>query len=135
MTSFDVSFVGATPEDLQKRLDELSSGVSESANDALKETAEEVKQDIERTAPHATGAYENSWYIQEIDEDEVWLLSDSDQAPHNKYIMLPNQKFVGHPNSDLPAAGIYHNVEGVAKQHRDSLRNNFASSLTDLFDV
>lgn len=133
MVDTEVEFIGNSPEDIQKKLEKLGNGASESADEALRETAEEVKADIEKTAPHDTGRYENSWYISEVAEDEVWVLSSSNDAPHNQYIMLPNQNFVGHPNSDLPRAGIYHNVEGVAKQHTSNFRRNFVSALTDLF--
>lgn len=133
MSDFSVEFIGDTPEDMQKRLTALSHAVDEGTDEALLEAAEDVKEDIEDTAPVDTGDYQGSWYIQEIDEDEVWVLSDSNEAPHNKYLMLPNSNFVGSGGADVPSLGIYHNVEGIAKQHQSSLRLSLSNMLDNLF--
>ena len=134
MTDFDVSFVGAGPEGLDEQIDSLTSGISEKTDEALKETAQEIKEDIEDTAPVDTGDYRDSWYIVEGDEETVFILSDGNAAPHNKYLLLPNQNFVGSPGADIPSQGIYHNVKGVAESHQTGLKNNLSNILMDFFE-
>jgi len=129
MSDFGVEIIGDDPEDLANRLDSSTAGVKSEVNDALIETAEEIKEEIEDTAPVDTGAYKNSWYIEPIAEDQVWILSSSDEADYNKYLMLPNQNFVGSANADVPSQGIYHNVEGIGKKHRKKLASGVANKI------
>lgn len=129
MANFDVEMVGDTPGEVSGKLDSMSSGMGDKTDEALLKEAREIKTKIEDTAPVDTGAYQGSWYIAQIDEDEVWILSSSDEAEHNKFLMLPNLNFVGSSGADLPAQGIYHNVEGIAKRHRKSFNSNVADEI------
>jgi len=129
MADFSVEQIGDDPEDLANKLSSSGITLKSEVNDALMETAEEIKAEIEETAPVDTGAYEGSWYIEPIAEDEVWVLSSGDEAEHNKYLMLPNQNFVGSSGADLPAQGIYHNVEGIAKRHQKQMNTSVADKI------
>lgn len=126
MADFDVEFVGDEPGDIEQRLAKLGTQGQTRANRALLQTAEEVKDEIEETAPVDTGEYQNSWYILQVAEDEVWVLNS---AEHAKFVMLPNQVMVNSSKADLPASGILHNVEGIAKGHQKKLNMNFAEQL------
>lgn len=133
MVEFDVEMTGTDPDDLAKRLSSTGTLKSD-VNDALMEEAEKIKTKIEDSAPVDTGAYESSWYIEAIDEDEVWVLSSGEDAPYNQYLMLPNQNFVGSSNADLPAQGIYHNVEGIAKNHQKQFSSGIANQIQSFID-
>lgn len=119
--SFDVETIGTDPAELSSKMAEGFGVTKKDVNDTLLEVAEEIKQAEEDTSPVDTGAYRDSWYIEPIAEDEVLILSDGDDAPHNKYVMLPNQRFVGNPKADIPSQGILHNYKGVAKRNADLL--------------
>lgn len=130
MTEFDVEFVGDTPGDMERRLAETATEGRRRTNQALRETAEEVKEDLEKTSPVDTGEYQDSWYIAPISNEEVWILNEAD---HAKYVMLPNSKMIGSAKADLPAQGILHNVKGVAREHSDSYRNTLIDKLQEMF--
>ena len=132
MVDFDVETIGNDPDEIAGKLAALGAGVGESTNEALLQTAEDIKGQIEDEAPVDTGAFENSWYILEVAEDEVWILSDSDTAPHNKFIMLPNSRFQGHPNADNPATGVYFDAEAIAKSNRSSVNTEMNGFLWNL---
>jgi len=132
MTDFQVEQIGNDPDEMANKLSSLASGVGDSTNEALLESAREIKAEIEEEAPHDTGAFENSWYIEEVAEDEVWILSDSDAAPHNQYIMLPNSRFQGHPNADNPATGVYFDAQAIAKANSNAVRGKTGGFLRDL---
>lgn len=134
MTDFEVESIGNTPDEMAGKIQSLGMGVGESTNKALLKSAEDVKDSIEEEAPVDTGAFENSWYILEVAEDEVWVLSDSDAAPHNKHIMLPNSRFQGHPNADNPATGVYFDAKAVALSESDGVDANVNSFLRQLIN-
>ncbi len=129
MGSFDVEMVGE--QQVKDTFNNMASGAGESANDALVETAEEIKSDLEDSSPVDSGEYRDSWYIFEVAEDEVWILNEAD---HAKYVMLPNSKMVGSSKADLPAQGVLHNAKGVAKSNQKLLINNFADELKNFID-
>lgn len=130
MAEFDVEMVGDTPNDIENRLARLGSQAGERTNEALRRTAEEVKADLEDTSPVDTGEYKRSWYIFEAAEDEVWILNEAD---HAKYVMLPNAIMRGSNKADVPSQGLLHNVKGVAKGHKSSLRGSLVQELRQLF--
>lgn len=130
MSEFDVEYVGDTPGDIQSRLAETSTTGRRRVNEALRETAEEVKDDLEDSSPVDTGDYQAGWYIFPLEEEEVWILNE---VEHAQYVMLPNSKMVGSPEADLPASGILHNVKGRAKTHSDSYRQSLIDKLEDMF--
>lgn len=134
MVDFSVEMIGDDPEELGQKLEASGTQLKSDVNDALMEEAEKIKADIEDTAPVDSGAYENSWYIEPIEEDEVWVLSSSDDAEYNQYLMLPNQNFVGSSGADLPAQGIYHNVEGVANSHRKEVSSGLANKIESFIE-
>lgn len=126
MANFGVEFVGNSPGDIESRLGQLGTNARERTNDALRETAEDVKADLEDTSPVDTGQYRDSWYIFEAAEDEVWVLNSTDYAKH---VMLPNSRMQGSTKADMPSMGILHNVKGVARQHQKGLKLNMSESL------
>lgn len=130
MTAFDVEMVGDGPEGVQDRLTSIANAADARANAALRETAQEVKEDLEDTSPVDTGEYQSSWYIYEVAQDEVWILNEAD---HAKYVMLPNSRMVGSSSADLPGQGVLHNVKGVARKHSDAHRENMLEQLRDMF--
>lgn len=130
MASFDVEYVGDTPGDIQNRLSSLGTQGRRRVNNGLRQTAEEVKEDLEESSPVDSGEYQKSWYILPVDNDEVWILNE---AEHAQYVMLPNTQMINASGADLPAQGILHNVKGRAKQHNDSLKQNVIQELQDLF--
>lgn len=130
MADFDVEYVGDTPGDIEQRLSETSTTGRRRVNDALRQTAEEVKSDLETSSPVDTGEYQSSWYIFPLKEDEVWILNEAD---HAKFVMLPNSKMVNASGADLPASGVLHNVKGRAKRHSDSYKQNMIEELQDFF--
>lgn len=132
MADFQVETIGNDPNEMADKVSSLASGAGESTNEGLLEAAEEIKKEIEEEAPVDTGAFENSWYIQEVAEGEVWILSDSDAAPHNKFIMLPNSRFQGHPDADNPATGVYFDAEAIAKANGGSVSTGVNGFLRDL---
>lgn len=131
MVDFSVDTLGTSPTDMQERLNKMGGAASGKANDALKKTAVEVKEDLEDTSPVDTGEYQDSWYIAEVAEDEVWILNG---AEHAQFVMLPNSKMVGAANADLPGSGVLHNVEGVARSHKEGVRSNLAQEIQEMMD-
>jgi hypothetical protein len=127
--SFEVETIGTDPAELSAKMAEGFGVTKGEVNDALMEAAEEIKDAEQETAPVDTGDYKNSWYIEPIAEDEVLVLSDGDEAPHNKYVMLPNQRFVGNPKADIPSQGVLHNYKGVAKRKKNALTDSIQSVL------
>jgi hypothetical protein len=130
MADFNVEVIGDSPGDIEDRLTKVNLEASNRTNQALMETAREVKDDLEDTSPHDTGEYENSWYIYPAKNDEVWILNEAD---HAQFVMLPNSKMVGSEKADLPTSGVLHNAEGVAKGHSSKLSARIQSVLEDLF--
>lgn len=126
MANFGMKVTGAAA--LMESLDEIKDQSTGVANEALVEFAEEVKEEIETTAPVDTGEYRDSWRIEEVRENEVWLVSD---AEHGKYIVFPNANFVGHPNADDPGRGIYHNIRGIIKKKRSEFEATVAAKMGD----
>jgi len=134
--SFEVETIGTDPAELSAKMAEGFGVTKGEVNDALMEAAEEIKEAEQDTAPVDTGDYKNSWYIEPISEDEVLVLSDGDEAPHNKYVMLPNQRFVGNPKADIPSQGVLHNYKGVAKREADALSSSIQDMLnTNIRDI
>jgi hypothetical protein len=129
MVEMDVQMVDGNIDQLESQVDELSALGKEAVNNGLQKTAAEVKKDIEDTAPVDTGDYEGSWYTKQVSENLVFVLSDSDKAPHNVHLLFPNSNFVGSPGADIPSQGIYHNVKGVAKSHNDDLIENITNEV------
>lgn len=129
MSGFDVEYVGDTPGDIEQRLAETSTLGRRRVNEALRETAEEVKADLEATSPVDTGEYQGSWYIFPVEEGEVWILNEAD---HAKFVMLPNTQMIGSPHADLPGSGVLHNVKGRAKRHKEAYRQGLIDGLTDM---
>lgn len=130
--SFEVETIGQNPDQMANRLDSLSNAVSGSTDEGLKETAIEIKADIEETAPVDTGDYKDSWELEEVAEDEIWVISRGDDAPHNQFVMLPNSKMVGSSKADLPSVGVLHNVKGVARNHQNDLVSNIKNAIEDV---
>lgn len=130
MAEFDVEMVGDTPGDIEQRLSQLGASALERTNGALLDTANDVKEDLEDTSPVDTGEYKRSWYIFEAAEDEVWILNEAD---HAKYVMLPNAIMRGSDKADVPSQGLLHNVKGVARGHKQSLRGDIVRELRKLF--
>ncbi len=129
MASFSVENVGDSPQDIQNRLSNLDDAVRRRTNEALRKTAEEIKEDLEDTSPVDTGEYQESWYIQPIANDEIWILNSAD---HAKFVMLPNRQMIGVASADFPSQGILHAVKSRAKQHSDSYRGNMVEELQDM---
>ncbi len=129
MASFNVEYVGDSPSDIQNRLSALGNAVGQRTNAALMETAQEVKEDLQDTSPVDTGEYQESWYIQPVSNNEVWVLNGAD---HAKFVMLPNRQMIGVANADFPSQGILHAVKSRAKQHSDSYRGNMVEQLKDM---
>lgn len=132
MAEFEVDYIGNSPGDMENKLSSLGSVARKRTNAALRQTAEEVKADLENTSPVDSGEYQSSWYIQPVDDDEIWILNEAD---HAKFVMLPNTKMIGSNKADLPAQGILHNVKGVARKHSDTNRANLVEQLRDMFDT
>lgn len=130
MADFDVEYVGDAPNDIQNRLGSLSVQSQTRANRALMDAAEDIKTELERTAPVDTGEYKRSWYIMQVAEEEVWILNEAD---HAKYVMLPNQRMVNSAKADIPASGILHDVKGIAKSHKDTVNLNLSEQLERMF--
>lgn len=130
MADFDVEYVGDTPGDIQNRLAKTATTGRRRVNNALRDTAEEVKNDLEASSPEDTGEYKSSWYIFPVKEDEVWILNEAD---HAKFVMLPNSKMVNASGADLPASGVLHNVKGRAKKHSESYKQNMIEELKEFF--
>ena len=128
MVDFDVEMMGE--DKVSNRLDAIADGSRGKTNEALVEVAEEVKEDLEDTSPVDDGVYVDSWYIYEAKEDEVWILNS---AEHAKFVMFPNSKMVGSNKADLPAQGILHNVEGIAKSHNKNLMQAISEKIQELF--
>lgn len=131
MADFDVEYVGNSPNDIQGRLSGLGVQAQTRANRALVQAAEDIKRDLEKTAPVDTGEYKSSWYIMQVADDEVWVLNEAD---HAKYVMLPNQRMVNSSKADLPASGVLHDVKGIAKDHKDTVNLNLSEQLERLFN-
>lgn len=130
MAEMGVEYIGNSPGDMQQRLAETATQGRRRVNEALRETAEDVKENLEKTSPVDSGEYQDSWYIAPIAEDEVWVLNEAEHAP---YVMLPNSKMIGSSEADLPAQGILHNVKGVARQHMDDHRGNIMEKIEQMF--
>lgn len=131
MVDFEVSYIGDNPQDMRDTLSEINLAARRRTNQALLETAREVKSDLEETAPVDTGEYKKSWYIVQIDYNEVWILNEAD---HAKYVMMPNSKMIGSTAADLPSMGILHNVKGVARSHQSTLNSRMAEELKDMIE-
>lgn len=129
MADVSVEYVGDTPDDISNRLSAIGSGAGGSTNDALLETAEDVKDKLEETSPVDTGEYEDSWYIQEVSEGEVWVLNEAD---HARYVMLPNSVMIGSAKADLPVSGVLHNTKGIARSEANDLNANVSEQIEDL---
>lgn len=134
--SFDVETIGTDPAELSTKMAEGFGVTKGDVNDALMEAAEEIKEKEQETAPVDSGDYRDSWYIEPISEEEVLILSDGNDAPHNKYVMLPNQRFVGNPKADISSQGVLHNYKGVAKREADALSSSIEEMLnTNIEDI
>lgn len=131
MADFSVETIGDSPGDIESRLSQINLEASNRTNQALMETAREVKEDLEDTSPYDTGEYENSWYIYPAKNEEVWILNEADHAP---FVMLPNSKMVGSDKADLPTSGVLHNAEGVARGNSSSLSTNIQQAMEDLIE-
>ena len=127
--SFDVEVVGDSPGDIQNRLTEIDTSVRRRTNNALRKTAEEVKEDLVESSPVDDGVYQRSWYIQPISYNEIWILNEAD---HAQYVMLPNTQMINATGADFPAQGILHGVKSRARQHSDSYRQNMVQELQDM---
>jgi len=131
MVDFAVETIGDSPGDIESRLTEVNLQASNRANQALMDTARDVKDELEKTSPHDTGEYESSWYVYPAKEDEVWILNEADHAP---YVMLPNSRMVGSEQADLPTSGVLHNVEGVARGESNTLSSAIQQAIQDLME-
>lgn len=126
MADFGVEIIGDEPGDIEKRLSQLGTQGQTRANSALLESAQEIQKALEQTSPVDTGQYQSSWYIFQAAEDEVWILND---APHAKYVILPNQVMVNSSKADLPASGVLHDVKGVARENKKGLHSGLSDKL------
>ena len=131
--TFEVDTIGTDPAELSSKMAEGFGVTKSDVDDTLLEVAKEIKEAEENTAPVDTGDYRDSWYIEAISEGEVLILSDGDDAPHNKYVMLPNQRFVGNPIADIPSQGILHNYKGVAKRKANLLSKSIGNMVNSNF--
>jgi len=132
MADISVETIGDSPEDIEKRLEALNRQTRVHVNEALNEVADQIQDEIEETAPVDTGAYKSSWYRFNAAEDEVWILSNSNEAPHNQFVMLPNSNFQGNSQADVPSLGILHNVEGIAKKHTGNVKTSLSDEIAAL---
>lgn len=121
--------IGDTPGEMQTRLSQTATAGRRRVNEALRETAEEVKEDLEKSSPVETGEYQSSWYIYPVENEEVWVLNEAD---HAKFVMLPNSKMVNASGADLPASGVLHNVKGRAREHSDRYKQNVIDQLQEM---
>lgn len=124
-----IEYIGDTPGDIERRLSETATLGQRKADEALRETAEDMKSDLEDSSPVDTGEYQDSWYIFPVDEGEVWILNEAD---HAKYVMLPNSKMVGSSKADLPGSGVLHNVKGRARRHSGSYRQSLIENIEEM---
>lgn len=131
MVEFEVEYIGDEPDEMMDRLSQIDVAVKRRTNEALMETAQEVKADLEESSPVDTGKYQRSWYIFQVDYNEVWILNETE---HAKFVMLPNAKMVGSAEADLPAQGVLHNVKGVARKHSKGLSLNMADELAKMIE-
>jgi hypothetical protein len=129
MSDIEVEMIGDSPDEIAERLTALGTQSQTRANEALVEAGKEIKDELENTSPVDTGEYQSSWYMMQVDEDEVWILNEAD---HAKFVMLPNQVMVNSPKADLPASGILHDVKGVAKSHEETLHLSLSEQLQRL---
>jgi hypothetical protein len=131
MVDFTVEQIGDSPGDIESRLSQVNLEASNRTNQALMETARDVKDKLEETSPHDTGEYENSWYIYPVENEVVWILNEADHAP---FVMLPNSRMVGSEKADLPTSGVLHNAEGVARGESNSLSSAIQQAIQDLLE-
>lgn len=99
----------------QEQFEAAAEASKGNANDALREFAEEVRDEFEETSPVDTGEYKSSWFIIEADDNLVYIVNS---ANHAKYLVFPNSHFMGNPGADVPSRGIYHNVRGIVHQKK-----------------
>lgn len=124
MIEFDMEVSG---EDAVKEgLDEFAESTRGTANDALVEMGEDIKDEIESTAPVDTGEYQESWKLIEVKENMIVLVNTAD---HAKYVVFPNTKMKGVASADDPARGILHNVRGIVKDNIQEHRAGFITKL------
>ena len=131
MSDFSVEMVGDSPQDIENRITELGGSVPGETNDALLEVAEKVQKRLEDTSPVDTGEYQDSWYIHEVEEEEVWVLNEAD---HAQYVMLENSRMQGSDKADLPSVGILHNVKGVAREEKKNLNMGLSDAIQNVID-
>lgn len=125
----DVEIIGDSPNDIANRLDDVNLAARNRTNKVLMKKAREIKGDIQDTAPVDSGDYRDGWYIYPAKKNEVWILNS---VEHTQFVMLPNSKFVGKSDADVPSQGILHNVKGVAKGHSGGLASDIQQAINNL---
>lgn len=125
MVDFDFSIHGM--ESLDGSFAKMKAQAPGKANEELVEVAEELKDEIQKTAPYDTGEYHDSWSIEEISEDTVFLVNDADHAPH---VVFPNPVMQGVSTADDPAAGILHNVRRIVAEKQQDVEQGWISRIS-----
>lgn len=124
MIDFSIEVSG--DDAIKEGIDEFVEKSKGTANDALREMAEDIKDEIEATAPVDTGEYKESWSIVEVSENHVVIVNEAD---HAKYLVFPNSKMQGVSSADDPARGILHNVRGIVRNNINEHRASFVQRL------
>lgn len=97
--------------------------------ESIKDFAEDLKEEIEDTAPVDTGEYKDSWELEEV-EDGIILYNTTD---YGKYLVFPNSQMRGVPSADDPGRGILHNVRGICFQNRSDFRDKIKNTVQKIF--
>jgi len=97
-------------------------------DDAIGEFADDLKEEIVRTAPVRTGTYARSWEVVEVD-DGYLIVNDT---PYGKYLVFPNSRMVGSRKADDPGRGVLHNVRGIAFRERSTFRDKIKNKIRGL---
>lgn len=124
MIDFQLTMTGQ--ESVKNGLDDFAAKSKGTANDALRKMAEEIKDDIESTAPVDTGEYKESWVIVEVAENMVYIVNTAD---HARFVVFANSKMTGVASADDPARGILHDVRAIV---RGNIRKHRAGFITRL---
>ena len=82
--------------------------------DGQEKFAEEMKKEVQKTAPVDTGDYRDDWEVKE--KKGTWYLVNT--MPYAKHLVFPNSNFVGSTKADDPGRGILHNVRGIVHSRK-----------------
>ena len=102
--------------------------VEVAVGDGQEEFAEELKDEVQKTAPVRTGNYRDDWEVEEVDGN-YYLVNDVDYA---RYLVFPNSKFVGSAKADQPGKGILHNVRGIVYSRRNRYKAKVVAKIKSI---